>query len=403
LATSVKASDNLKATIDEPVKRKAAERLQQVESNLKVAKVKASQPPALVELRVFMNGEVSPFVVKAKPVHTPQLLRFRLEAPEDAQREGARFWRELLRGVATDSGQWGQTPIILGLSHAAATTTIPDTRSPESTPEFTLTVFTLRTLIPGILALLCFAFSFGLYARRTTLLRDNNWTVKTRTEFLTQEKTRADNEVTNRQTAADEANSKLTQNPQDQTAVEAKKAADEALAEAQRNAAKAEEALTAWDNTSRTLKEDTPIGPYSLGRTQMAVWFFLVIVGFIFIGMSLGQYQHLVTGETLVLLGISGVTGLAAIQITGDKAADRTTRNFFRDILGDAAGEPQLQRIQSVAWTFVLVAIFVYIALHDFRFEQFDTNLLLLMGIAQSFYIGFKFQEENKSKTPPEK
>lgn len=256
--------------------------------------------------------------------------------------------------------------------------------------------------MPGGLALVLFAVSFILYARRTTLLRDNNWTVKTRMEFLTQEKAKADKKVTNRKTEANDANIKLTQNPQDTTAVEAKQAGDVALAEAEKKADKANKALTAWQ-TQRTVHkmegDDTPVGPYSLGRTQMAVWFFLVIVGFIFIGMSLGQYQNLVTEGTLVLLGISSLTGLAAIQITGDKAADRTHRNFFRDILGNDAGELQLQRIQSVAWTLVLGPIFVWTAYYDFRFVSFDTNLLPLMGIAQSFYIGFKFQEE--SKTPP--
>lgn len=384
----VKARDDLMNASDEKGKREAAERLQQARSNRK-----ALQPLAPVKLTIFMNGQVSPFTVEVEPIHGPQILRFPLEVPEDVDHKSTAFWRELLQGVIIGGGK---KLVTLGLSRSATVTTIPDD---VSTKPFTLLVFTPWTLVPGALALLFFAVSFILYARRTTLLRDNDWTVNTRTKFLTQEEARAKTEVTNRETEANNANSKLTQNPQDTTAMEAKQAADVALAEAKKNATNATNALSAWntEKTKRGLTEDdTPIGPYSLGRTQMAFWFFLVIVGFIYISMSLGQYQHLITGDILVLLGISGVTGLASIQITGDKATDRTTRHFLRDILGNDAGEPQLQRIQSVAWTIVLGAIFVWLACRDFRFATFDTNLLLLMGIAQSFYIGFKFQEESK-------
>lgn len=135
-----------------------------------------------------------------------------------------------------------------------------------------------------------------------------------------------------------------------------------------------------------------PAGSFSLGRTQMAVWFFLVIAAFVFISMSLGQYLNLISASVLVLLGISGATGLAAIQIAPDQGAARPSRNFVRDILCDADG-PQLQRIQAVAWTLVLGGIFAWVAARDYRLVAFDTNLLLLMGIASSLYLGFKPKE----------
>ncbi|MBY3367695.1 hypothetical protein [Rhizobium laguerreae] len=127
----------------------------------------------------------------------------------------------------------------------------------------------------------------------------------------------------------------------------------------------------------------------------MAFWLFLIVAGYLFVALSIGQYQGLITGDVLMLLGISGVTGLAAVQITGDKAAGRASRGFVQDILSTEDG-PQMQRLQAVAWTIILGGIFVWIAVRDYRFPIFDVNLLLLMGIAQSLYLGFKFQEGNK-------
>ncbi|WP_287188468.1 hypothetical protein, partial [Mesorhizobium sp.] len=81
------------------------------------------------------------------------------------------------------------------------------------------------------------------------------------------------------------------------------------------------------------------------------------------------------------------------------KAVGRVSRGFVQDVLSTEGG-PQMQRLQSVAWTIILGGIFVWIAVRDYRFPTFDVNLLLLMGIAQSLYIGFKFQEGNKAGAP---
>jgi hypothetical protein len=47
-----------------------------------------------------------------------------------------------------------------------------------------------------------------------------------------------------------------------------------------------------------------------------------------------------------------------------------------------------------VAWTLILAAIFVWNAVWNFVFVDFDTNLLLLMGIANAMYLGFKPKEK---------
>jgi hypothetical protein len=54
--------------------------------------------------------------------------------------------------------------------------------------------------------------------------------------------------------------------------------------------------------------------PYSLGRWQMAFWFTLVFISFVVLYVTLWDY-HTVTTQALVLMGLSGTTGILAIAV----------------------------------------------------------------------------------------
>ncbi|MBY5487122.1 hypothetical protein E0H36_25870 [Rhizobium leguminosarum bv. viciae] len=142
---------------------------------------------------------------------------------------------------------------------------------------------------------------------------------------------------------------------------------------------------------------DRAIGPYSLGRTQMAFWLFLVIAGYVFIAMSFDLYYGLLSNEILWLLGISGATGLGSVLINAGTTEGRTSRGFVSDVLS-VDGAPQLQRIQAIAWTLILGALFVWTVARNFRLPVFDPTLLLLMGLVSGLYLGFKAQEEAKGE-----
>ncbi|MBY3316613.1 hypothetical protein [Rhizobium laguerreae] len=142
---------------------------------------------------------------------------------------------------------------------------------------------------------------------------------------------------------------------------------------------------------------DRATGPYSLGRTQMAFWLFLVIAGYIFIAMSFDLYYGLLSNEILWLLGISGATGLGSVLINAGTTEGRTSRGFVSDVLS-VDGAPQLQRIQAIAWTLILGALFVWTVARNFRLPVFDPTLLLLMGLVSGLYLGFKAQEEAKGE-----
>jgi low affinity Fe/Cu permease len=61
--------------------------------------------------------------------------------------------------------------------------------------------------------------------------------------------------------------------------------------------------------------------PFSLGRTQMAFWFFLVITSYVFIWMVTGDVNT-ITVTVLGLIGISATTALGSVLIDNGKSSD---------------------------------------------------------------------------------
>jgi hypothetical protein len=70
-----------------------------------------------------------------------------------------------------------------------------------------------------------------------------------------------------------------------------------------------------WLVAKRDLLRDGPKPcPYSLGRCQMAWWFFLIIIGYVMIWLISGD-QDTITPSLLTLIGISAGTALGAVLI----------------------------------------------------------------------------------------
>lgn len=140
--------------------------------------------------------------------------------------------------------------------------------------------------------------------------------------------------------------------------------------------------------------------PYSLARTQMAVWFFVVLTAYLFIWLVTGTLDSL-TSSVLALAGISAATAVAGTtidtknQASAPAAAPTAPRSesFFTDILSDSQGY-SLARVQIAVWTFVLVVVFVRSVWKDLAMPEFDATLLGLMGISNGTYVGFKGLEQ---------
>ncbi len=177
--------------------------------------------------------------------------------------------------------------------------------------------------------------------------------------------------------------------------------------------------------------------PYSLARTQMAVWFYLIFSAYVAIWLVTSDLNT-ITQSVLGLLGISAGTALggalidnqkrdqaagqlaqlnaatprpadaaasfppgapaANLPITDtarqlqDKLDPGVSAGFLRDILSDGDGF-SLHRFQILAWTLALGVIFIATAYNTLRMPEFSATLLGLMGISSGTYLGFKVPE----------
>lgn len=196
--------------------------------------------------------------------------------------------------------------------------------------------------------------------------------------------------------------------------------------------------------------------PYSLGRWQMAFWFFLIITSFVFIFVITWQVNT-VTEQALALMGISAATALGAIAVDANKSDDTqaalqeaakqypvlkteqadlekriaelrakavdkiisdaeaveleqkaarlkevkkqikslstVSQGFLNDVLTDVHGY-NFHRLQIFIWTIVLGFIFLHGVYNRLAMPTFSAALLALLGISGATYIGFKIPEQ---------
>ena len=157
-------------------------------------------------------------------------------------------------------------------------------------------------------------------------------------------------------------------------------------------------ALVFAAQSSAVLRDGAVTSPYSLARVQMAFWLYLVTAAFIFIWLVTGDYNGVLTSQSLTLIGISATTALMSISVDKANAPAATgaapvSQGFLNDILNDAYGVA-LHRLQIAVWTLILGAVFFAEIYRSFRLPTFDSNLLILMGISGVTYVGFKYKDE---------
>lgn len=140
---------------------------------------------------------------------------------------------------------------------------------------------------------------------------------------------------------------------------------------------------------------DVELAPFSLARSQMAFWFFMVISAFVLIWLIIGDTDT-VTSGMLVLIGISAGTALGSTAIDSsseDPPSAEKSRGFINDILSDGKGI-SFHRFQIVIWTIVLGFVFVRNVIGQLAMPDFGTTLLTLMGISSGTYLGMKLPEK---------
>ena len=88
--------------------------------------------------------------------------------------------------------------------------------------------------------------------------------------------------------------------------------------------------LLIWLAWKHELLRDGPKQPYSLGRCQMAWWFFLIIASYVFIWLICGD-QDTITASLLGLMGISAGTALGAALIESSSAGSASLSQAASD------------------------------------------------------------------------
>jgi hypothetical protein len=143
---------------------------------------------------------------------------------------------------------------------------------------------------------------------------------------------------------------------------------------------------------------------YSLARTQMAIWFFLIVASYVVIWL-LTSTGDSVTATVLGLMGISAGTALGAAVVDASRPAAPGTlapaepgpaqrsKGFLKDILNGPEGV-SLHRFQMLIWTIVLGIMFVASVYNSLAMPEFSATLLGLMGISAGTYLGFKIPEK---------
>jgi len=154
-----------------------------------------------------------------------------------------------------------------------------------------------------------------------------------------------------------------------------------------------------WVIVSGMVRENGPNSPYSLGKTQMAFWGLLVAISFSAVAI-IGHWMERIPDQVLILIGISGVTGLGSVVMNQREQSSGNTRTYprsawFRDIISDGDGV-SFQRFQVVLWTLILGAVFAFNVANTCSMPEFENTLLVLMGISNGLYLGFKIPETKK-------
>jgi hypothetical protein len=161
------------------------------------------------------------------------------------------------------------------------------------------------------------------------------------------------------------------------------------------------------DDAEKQAGTENPAGaeprPFSLGKVVMAMWTFLILAGFFGIWLITGDHRGILTAQSFVLMGVTGFSAAISIAMTQNKNRGGDGRPKFRGFFKDlifVEEQPSLHRLQNLVWNVAFALVFVSGTYRMLAFPEFDSNLMLLLGISQTLYLGLKITEPPKSSKP---
>lgn len=111
-------------------------------------------------------------------------------------------------------------------------------------------------------------------------------------------------------------------------------------------------AVFAYLTKKKGLLRDVANGPYSLGRCQMAWWFFLIIVSYVLIWLISGD-RDTIAASLLGLMGISAGTALGAVLIESTSSGSDALQQASADVLALQVADTSAQSEVAAAQTAV--------------------------------------------------
>jgi len=163
--------------------------------------------------------------------------------------------------------------------------------------------------------------------------------------------------------------------------------------------------LSAFLKDSSTIPDPSQ-RTYSLAKTILAFWTFIILFSICYIAIACGYLPPL-TQNVLILMGIAVGTTTAGTTIDTLQEQDNnivraqdiyTKQGFLTDILSDANGI-SIHRFQAVMFNIVYGASFIAIVVSEYRLLDFPQGTLALLGISSGTYALLKVAEN--TTTPP--
>jgi hypothetical protein len=156
--------------------------------------------------------------------------------------------------------------------------------------------------------------------------------------------------------------------------------------------------------TQNVLKDDNNLY-YSLSRTQLLFWTILFSVAYLYLCMQTGALPD-IPGSLLAIMGITAATTAVSKVIENNHKQEAPidpnakSEGFFLDILSDGSSI-NIQRFQNVMFNLLFGVIFIQKTLSTNLMPDFDSNVLLMLGISSGTYAGLKITEATKELDKP--
>lgn len=130
---------------------------------------------------------------------------------------------------------------------------------------------------------------------------------------------------------------------------------------------------------------------YSLSIMIMFFWTIIIVYSVVFFSIATLSSPS-INQTILLLLGISGAMAAGSATISKPLNNPLVSTSV---LTSGSSTKVQIHRFQNVVFNLVYGLFFLNEVIFKFRFPEFDTNTLLLLGISGGTYLGLKVSEQN--------